>query len=314
MMPSIQKPIIIVGTGRCGSTLLHRLLALHRDVAWTSTFNEVFPTQTWLSVFSRLYRVKWLGHRIRHLPCFPKPFEAYRFWERFLPGFSRRDRPLTADDVPDDGIEQIRSVVAHLLRSPRRRFLAKVTGWSRIAYFHRIFPDARFVIIHREPRAVISSWIQAGWLDVTSALDSDSWQWGPVPAHYRQAWQDLGGGPILSAAVKIQLDRDDIRRNMRLFPDSCYKLDYDDLIANPIEQLRSLVQFCELPWLSRFEYSIRAVEFRDTRNKWRKHFTEEQGELILEFFRRIKAREPDAAMCAALMRGHTTVRQIMVPS
>jgi len=190
-----------------------------------------------------------------------------------------------------------------LLRSHQRRFLAKVTGWSRIAYFHRIFPDARFVIIHREPRAVISSWIQAGWLDVTSALDSDAWQWGPVPAHYRQAWEDLGGGPILSAAVKIQLDRDDIRSNMRLFPDCCYKLDYDDLIANPIEQIQSLVQFCELPWLAQFERSIRAVEFRDTRNKWRKHFTEQQGELILEFFRRIGSSQPGAAFHADYCNG-----------
>jgi hypothetical protein len=228
------------------------------------------------------------------LPFFPKPFEAYRFWERFLPGFSRRDRPLTADDVPADRIEPVRNAVAQLQRSPERRFLAKVTGWSRIAYFLRIFPDARFVIIHREPRAVISSWIQAGWLDVTSALDSDGWQWGPVPAHYRQVWKDLGGGPILSAAVKIQLDRDDIRCNMRLLPDSCYKLDYDDLIADPIEQLRSLVQFCELPWRREFERSLRAVEFRDTRNKWRNHFTEEQGAMILEFFRRIETLPPDA--------------------
>jgi hypothetical protein len=299
-MPTVEKPIIIVGTGRCGSTLLHRLLALHPDLAWTSTFNEVFPTQTWLSLCSSWYGRRWLGHSIRHLTFFPKPFEAYRFWERFLPGFSRRDRPLTADDVPVEAIETVRNTIAQILfYQGKSRFLAKVTGWSRMEYFNRIFPDARFVIIDREPRAVISSWIKAGWLDVTSGLDSDSWQWGGVPAHYRQAWEDLGRGPILSAAVKIQLDRDDIHRNRRCFPDRCYALDYDDLIANPIEELQALVEFCQLPWAPRFDRAMRAVEFRDTRNKWKQHFSEVEGDRILEFFRRIEATEPDPAMCAA---------------
>ena len=50
-----QRPLIVVGTGRCGSTFLHRLLAFHDELGWLSTFNETFPRQHWLSVFSRLY-------------------------------------------------------------------------------------------------------------------------------------------------------------------------------------------------------------------------------------------------------------------
>jgi len=50
-MMEVRRPIIIVGTGRCGSTLLFRLLAMHPNVGWLSTFNEVFPTQLWLSRF-----------------------------------------------------------------------------------------------------------------------------------------------------------------------------------------------------------------------------------------------------------------------
>lgn len=299
-MHAIEKPIIVVGTGRCGSTLLHRLLALHPSVAWLSTLNEVFPRQPWLSMFSDLYRLNWLNQRIRHLPFFPKPFEAYRFWERHLPGFSRRNKPLCAEDVPEDGIQSVRRIIAGLLHyQNKERFLAKVTGWSRIAYFNRIFPDACFVLLTREPRAVISSWIQVEWLDVTSGPDTDSWQWGEVPAHYRQAWEDLGGGPILSAAIKIQLDLDDIHRNMRLFPDRCYQLDYDDLIAHPLDELRRLVQFCDLSWEPGFERDMRAVKFVNTSNKWKKYLTAEQGELILEFFRRVRLETADAAFCAA---------------
>ena len=166
--PDPRPPIIIVGTGRCGSTLLHRLLARHESLGWLSTFNEVFPTQTWLSTFSALYRTP-LPDRLRHAKAFPKPFEAYRFWEHFLPGFSRRDRPLTAADVPDPGIEPVRRATSSVLRFQRRdRLLVKVTGWSRIQYFDRIYPGAQFVSLRRDPRAVVSSWEQADWLDVSS--------------------------------------------------------------------------------------------------------------------------------------------------
>ena len=79
-----QRPVIIVGTGRCGSTFLHRVMALHDELGWLSTFNETFPRQHWLSAFSRLYRTP-LPDRIKLMKAFPKPFEAYRFWESYLP-------------------------------------------------------------------------------------------------------------------------------------------------------------------------------------------------------------------------------------
>lgn len=289
-----EKPIVIVGTGRCGSTMLHRLLARHEAVGWLSTFNEVFPGQPWLSRFSNLYRRSFLGRTVRHLPFFPKPFEAYRFWEYYLPGFTRRDAPLTADDVVEAGIAPVRRAVDDILRAQgRTRFLVKVTGWSRIAYFDRLFPDARFVFLNREIRSVVSSWVKAGWLDVTSGLDTGAWQWGEVPALDRQIWDELGGGPILSAAVKIRLDLDDIRRNIALFPERSHELQYEDLIARPEEELRALLDFCELEWTSGFERVLAEHTFYNPADKWRRHLSAEDAERVLEFFVRTEQRTVD---------------------
>jgi hypothetical protein len=281
-----RKTITIVGTGRCGSTLLHRLLARHDDVGWLSTFNEVLPGQPWLSVFSDLYR--WpLPIRIRHAKAFPKPFEAYRFWEHYLPGFSRRDRPLTADDVPSDGIEPVRRATARIVRFQRkRRFLIKVTGWSRIAYLDRVYPGGRFISLRRDPRAVVSSWAKAGWLDVASPPDGDQWQWGPVPSSYYATWRELGGGPLLSVALKMRLDLDDIARNVELVPGRAYELWYEDLIEDPERSLRSLCEFAGLAWTPRFERIVAGMGFHDLTGKWRRHLTDDEGERVLEFLRR----------------------------
>jgi hypothetical protein len=287
-MVKIHKPIVVVGTGRCGSTMLHRILARHKDVGWLSTFNEVLPSQTWLSGFANLYRKKAF-EKIKHETYFPKPFECYKFWEYYLPGFSRRDKPQTAADVPTKAIEPVRRAVARVLKyEGRSRFLVKVTGWSRVEYFDRIFPDAIFVFLNREHRSVVSSWVQAGWLDVTSELDTKDWQWGEVPDEYRQIWQQLGGGPLLSAAVKIQLDLDDIRKNTALFPKRSREFQYEEIISQPKKYLREMVDFCELEWDSQFDQEISSMKFYNPTNKWKEYLTEEQGERVLEFFKRVE--------------------------
>ena len=286
----IIKPIIIVGTGRCGSTMLHRLIARHEQHGWLSTFNEVMPTQPWLSTFSNLYRQPIFSQKTKHLAFFPKPYEAYRFWEHYLPGFSRRDKPQTAADVPTEAIQPVHECLGQVLKFQKRpRALVKVTGWSRIAYFDRLFPDAYFVFLNREHRSIVSSWVQAGWLDVTSAPDSQSWQWGKVPPEYYKLWQELGGSPILSAAVKIQLDLDDIRKNVAQFQSSCYKLEYEDLIREPQTSLRQLADFCELDWTQQFEDEINSMTFYNPANKWRQYLSEQEGNLIVEFFERADA-------------------------
>ena len=282
-------PIIIVGTGRCGSTLLHRLLARHAELGWLSTFNEVLPSQTWLSLFSRLYRLP-LSERIKASKGFPKPFEAYRFWEHYLPGFSRRDRPQTPDDVLEAGIDPVRRATARVLRfQGRRRLLVKVTGWSRIAYFDRIYPDALFLSLRRDPRSVVSSWINAGWLDVTSPPGSEGWQWGKVSPELYELWRDLGGDPPLSAALKVRLDLDDIARNMAMFPGRCHEFWYEDLIRSPERTLKEVCEFAGLEWTPVFQRVIEETDFHDPIGKWKKHLSEEQGERVIEFLRRADA-------------------------
>ena len=281
-----QRPLIVVGTGRCGSTFLHRLLAFHEQLGWLSTFNETLPRQHWLSTFSRLYAAP-LPRRLKETKGFPKPFEAYRFWESYLPGFSRRESPQAPEDLDAAWIDPVRTATASILRfHGRDRLLIKVTGWARMAYFDRIYPDARFVFLQRDPRSVVSSWIKAGWLDVTSPPDSPDWQWGAVPADYMAAWSDLGGGPQLSTALKIRLDLDDIAANSALLPGRVLEISYEDLIGEPESTLQALCRFADLTWTPAFARTVERTEFYDSTQTWRRHLAESEGERVLEFMRR----------------------------
>ena len=184
-------------------------------------------------------------------------------------------------------IEPVRAATARILRyHGRDRLLVKVTGWARMAYFDRIYPDASFVFLQRDPRSVVSSWIKAGWLDVTSAPDTPDWQWGRVPEEYLAAWSDLGGGPQLSTALKIRLDLDDIAANSALLPGRVHELTYEDLITEPEPALRDLCSFAGLPWTPAFARTVAATEFYDSTRTWEKHLTAAEGDRVLEFISR----------------------------
>lgn len=271
--------------------MLHRLLAFHDELGWLSTFNDVFPRAPWLSVFSRLYRAP-LPERLKLAKAFPKPYETFRFWESYLPGFSRRDRPQVPEEIDPDSIEPVRRATSRVLsHQGRDRLLVKVTGWSRMAYFDRIYPDARFVVLQRDPRSVVSSWVKAGWLDVTSAPRSPSWQWGEVTPEHYNAWEQLGGDAFLSTALKIRLDLDDIDANAKLFPDRVHELTYEELIRQPEPTLRRLCEFAGLPWTRAFDEAVQRREFFDSTDTWRKHLDEADGQRVLEFMRRTGPQE-----------------------
>ena len=161
----------------------------------------------------------------------------------------------------------------------------KFTGWARMAYFNRIFPDALFIYLKRDPLDVVSSWMQAGWLNVASAIDDETWEWGDVPEAYRQIWKELGGGRLLSAAVKTQLDRDDLRRNVAQFPGRCYELQYEDLIVKPHKYVRDTLDFCELDWYDAFNDVISTTTIHNYNQKWKQYMSEKEGERVQEFFR-----------------------------
>ena len=288
-MNQIQKPIIITCAGRSGSTLFYRMIARHPEVAWLSTWHQTAPSQLWVSMFSRLYQYDTFA-RVRNSYWFPKPFSAYRFWQRYLPDIARHDRPLLADDVPDAAIEPLRRAVARVVRyEGKKRFLTKVTGWARMAYFDRVFPDARFIYLKRDPVAIMSSWVNAGWLNVTADIDGDGWEWGTVPDAYRELWKKLGGGPLLSAAVKTQLDIDDLQRNTEQFADRCLELNYEDLVRAPMTTMRNTVEFCELTWSKSFQRAVSSTIVHNYSNKWRQQLPASDSDRVQRFFAEARA-------------------------
>ena len=186
----VVKPIFIVGTGRCGSTAFHRTLAVHPQLMWLSGFAEHFPFRPeW-----NRWAVTAVGNRTirRIFRKRIKPGENYRFWYKHAFGFAEPGRDLVRSDVTPRVKKQMHAAFEPMLTPKRSRLLIKLTGWSRMGFLDEVFPDARFIHIVRDGRAVASShlhineWQWRGW------YGPYSWRYGPLSAEDQATWEASG--------------------------------------------------------------------------------------------------------------------------
>ncbi len=167
-MPNIESPAYICGLARSGSTILLEMLSEHPAIG-THRYRD-FPFLLTPALWNRFYNLAASGtyeakerahkDRIMVTPESPEAMEE-PLWMRFFP--SAHDP--TGSNVLGAGEsnpefekfynEHISKIM--LIRN-RDRYLAKGNyNITRIAYLHKLVPDARFIIPVREPVSHIAS-------------------------------------------------------------------------------------------------------------------------------------------------------------
>lgn len=265
-MPKIIKPIIIVGTGRCGSTLFHRLFATHPQMMWLSPICYKYPDRPeWnrmaVTAMDQPLLRRLFGGKIR-------PGENYRFWDKYAYGFSEPCRDLVRSDVSARVKKQVRAAFEPMLTDKRNRLLLKITGWSRIGFLNEIFEDARFVHMLRDGRAVASSLLHVsfwrGW------YGPQGWRAGLLSPEDQATWESYDRSFTVLAGIewRIQMRAMEAARQ-KLDPSRFLEVKYETFCEHPVENFRRVLEFAEVPWSDAFEREIRSASIKSTSNRWR---------------------------------------------
>jgi hypothetical protein len=283
----VVQPIIIVGSGRCGSTLFHRVLARHPRMMWLSGFCDRYPLRpAWnrwavTAVSNPLLRPV-LGRRIQ-------PSECYRFWDKYAYGFSEPCRDLVRSDVTARIIKQVRAAMGAMLTPARNRLLLKITGWPRIGFLDEIFPDTKFIHILRDGRAVASSQLHVsfwrGW------YGPQGWRAGLLSPEDQATWESYDRSFVALAGLEWRIQMRALEAARRgLDPKRFLEVKYETFCQSPVDTCRTILQFAEVPDSPEFERHVRATAIRDTTNRWRDDLTPAQqavlDELLEEDLRR----------------------------
>jgi Sulfotransferase family len=196
------------------------------------------------------------------------PSEGYRALDREVsPILSRPWRDLTAADVTPWLADRIRRFFdSRAAAQGRPFFIHKFTGWPRAGFLARIFPEARFIHIVRDGRAVANSWLQIDWWE--GYTGTDHWQWGPLPEPYRSEWCSSGYSfPVLAAILwKVLIDAH-AAAAATLPADRWLELRYEDVVKSPHDAFATMLGFAGLPPVPAFTRALGRFSFTSDRTQ-----------------------------------------------
>lgn len=240
---TIDRPVFVIGTGRSGSTALMELIAYHEAFAWPSQYNDRWPRTHQWSLASRLVDLPIVRTQ-RRLRFVPKHDEAFALWNSCYPAFARPFRDLVADDVTPYVRQRFRATVADVTRyQGKTRFITKYTGWSRIAFVRAIFPDARFIHIVRDGRAVANSLLSVDWWQGWEGVYR--WRWGVPSQEILDALARYDDSFLALAAVQWKILIRNICEKSSALPDKdVLVIRYEDLVSAPKREVKRFVDFC----------------------------------------------------------------------
>ena len=256
----------LLGSGRCGSTLVHEVLARHPDVGFVSNLDDRLPAIDALGRSNRAaYRVVPPALTRKGRPRFA-PSEGYRLLARRVsPAVVDPCRDLVADDATPWLAERFRGFfVRRAAAQASPLFLHKFTGWPRAGFIQRALPDARFVHVIRDGRAVANSLLQMPWW--RGYLGPERWGWGPLPDPYAREWASSGRSFVVLAGIewKLLMDAFDRARGT-VPPERWLDIRYEDIVADPRAAFAEMMGFLGLAWSDDFERAFSRHEFRMSR-------------------------------------------------
>ncbi len=271
--PAPQDPVIIIGHWRTGSTFLHQLLALDEQFVTPSLFQATFPDG--LMVSEKYYR-PLLNLLVKNRPMdnvrlgFNDPqedeFAILRLGidsplrKIIFPVSDEYFMNLFEDFVPpQDHREEWKSKFVLFckkvqFKSGKRLLLKNPAHSLRIPFLREIFPNARFIHIHRHPYKVVAS-----SLHLWKVVNKDNQL---KKMHVKITAEDVADGlnKFYSA----------IREQFQLLPEEQHcEISYEALEQDPVGELKKLYTLLGLDFTQGFKGKF--VEFLHEVKEFRKN-------------------------------------------
>ena len=265
--PGPIKPIFIIGAPGSGTTLLYQTMSSHRDLAYI-THNML---RAGLRKHGRLVGDKRkalfiLQNLIHRDPASTLPHEADAFWMTYFGYYDYR----TENDYTEEMAVYFRKKVMQAQNLwGRPRFVNKnLQNSFRVRLLNLVFPDAKFIHIIRDGRAVAFSLLNKKDFGATSPILLVGFKdiLGDRYQHKRSELYNYG------LAWKEYVTK--AREGSAVARGRYYEVRYENLVREPYNELKNIIDFCELDWYSEFQEKIPPTQ--NMNEKWRQKANKDQ--------------------------------------
>jgi len=274
---TLPPPVFLVGPARSGTTLVYKLLCLHPETAWISNWLARFPEAFPATALNRIpvhaphaRRRVWFGEdganayvyggrRTTRDRLFPMPHEGEPVYAACgIPEFGEIDDAGTVR-----GAAALREAVTTIRRVAGAPVFVnkRIANNRRIPLLRRAFPDARFISLVRDGRAVALSLSKVDWWP-----DSTVWWYGDTP----RRWAAEGRDPWELCARNWVQELRAVEAGLAGVPDrQILSLSYESFLDAPVDTLQRLADFAGLAPSRTWDRSVRSLGFPDRNEAWR---------------------------------------------
>ncbi|MCP4104146.1 MAG: sulfotransferase [Desulfobacteraceae bacterium] len=263
--PEFERPVFIVSAPRAGSTLLFETLSKF-DRVWTIGFenHDIETDIPYLHPETRNYE----SNRLTDAP--PDVAAAVKHW------FARQLRNRAGKLFLNTEENERPKATRFLEKTPKNAF--------RIPFLKKVFPDALFIFLYRDPQENISSMLE-GWRSkrFLAYRDMPGWPYREWRFLLPPNWQTLAECPLAEiAAYQWNAANQYILDDLAALPrhEWCF-VTYKSLVEQPAEAIRRISSFAGLEWDEQAEVSVSGnlplssmVISPPSADKWRRHEAE----------------------------------------
>lgn len=279
----INRPIFFIGMPRSGTTVIFEAFAAHEEVGWLSNYSFRVPWWPYVTILHRLFgRARGKKNQTEKLPIYkralPEPAEMYNVWERFF-GKQFGDSFLQNYIPKMPEISKCREYVRKALWAQgKQRFCAKFTGPPRISFLLKVFPDACFVDVVRDPRAVVHSLLKVDWWK-KRGLEKPFWS-GALNEEQLDVWKRYESSPIALAALEWCAVYERTLYEVSCESVSYRRVRYEDFLASPMDVAVDISSFCAVSGSEGLQEYISRQKYRDMNYKFKTGLPDEQVRTI----------------------------------
>jgi hypothetical protein len=272
----IDRPIFLVGSGRSGTTLVYHYLSINPELCWFSNATNRASWVPFMPFVNRLIDLPVIGESIQtdivartggRLGL--RPVEAEIIYERC--GFDANRRMTEADYTVELERKFLSQIKRHQYWTGRKRFLSKQTSNNQhVRLINRVLPNALFIHLIRDGRAVANSVLTQGWID-------EIYMWW-LQDYARNRVQDYRDPIELSGLHWLNNVRE-LRSSADMLGDRYIEVRYEEMITDYAGVLSRLCDFCGIE-VSRRHLELLPAPRKSLDNKWRSELTPAQIEIL----------------------------------
>lgn len=268
-----SQHIFIIGESRSGKTLLGNLISIHKDTCWFSNISDKFVYIRFLPMLHRIRDLPLVGEKIKKCivngngPKFiPRPSEGGKIYHKYCK--FEYSCWTTEKDLDHYYASSLQKIIENHQKFTKKRFFIndQSANLQRIRQMAKIFPNARFIHVIRDGRAVANEIIKTSWWN-----SNKIWWYGNCP----EIWERSGRDPVVLGGLDWKNSIEVILNNKALFEKRYLEIRYEDLTKNTKKYLYQALKFCGLSWYCNYSKLI-PEKIKNYNDRYKQELSQDQ--------------------------------------